>query len=324
MPQLKSRPLLWVQAVALTVRMLSVAAVLHRAKPFDAIHAQWIVPAGLVARVLRYRFGVGYLVTSHGADATRLNRGAMRAVNRWVIDGAARFVGVSRDIATQFDGVHAPVSVQPTGIDFEYWATAARPRKPVPGRVLFVGRLTPKKGVADAIHAMAGLEGCELRIVGVVPLRRALEYLVDERGLASVVTFLGGRTRDEIAEEMRSAMCVVIPSVTAPDGDRDGTPNVLGEAIAAGVPVVASRIAGIREYIQNDITGLLHEPGDVAGLRTHIRRLTAGPEECLHLARAAQERAREHLDMHVVADRYTTWYHEAIKTTGLQENSNDR
>ena len=311
MPQLTRRPALWLQAVTLVTCMTWQTLAQHlRSRP-HIVHAQWIVPSALVAYATRPITRTPYIITSRGADAFLLNSGLLKRVKLAAINGAARFVGVSRDITEQFLVTRTPLEVQPSGIDFTLWKNLVGQRAPEDGRILFIGRLTAKKGVADAIRAVSGLDDVQLRIVGNGPLAGELKELTTSVNADGKVVFLGQQKREQIADELRAAACVVIPSVDAPDGDRDGTPNVLGEAIAAGVPVVASRIAGISDYIVEGVTGLLHEPGDIAGLRACLFSLVHSPNCGDAFALNASSQFREPLDVQTVIKRYGEWYRAA-------------
>lgn len=314
MPQLTRYPPLWIQAATLVACMTWQTLAHHLRDRPDLIHAQWIVPSGLVAYVTRLLTRTPYIITSHGADAFRLNTGLWKLVKLAVINGSKRFIGVSRDITGRFLGARTRLEVQPTGVDFGLWRNLTRGRAPEDGRILFVGRLTAKKGVADAIRAVAGLDDVQLRIIGDGPLAEELKELTMSVHADDRVVFLGQRTREQVAQEFRKAACVVIPSVDAPDGDRDGTPNVLGEAIAAGVPVVASRIAGISDYVAGGETGLLHEAGDVDGLRACLRVILQSQDLSDSFAAEALARFQHDLDVRTVAQRYGEWYREALVT----------
>lgn len=312
MPQLTRRPVLWLQAVSLVVCLTLQTLAQHLRHRPTLVHAQWILPSALVASLTRLITRTPFIITSHGADAFRLNSRPLRALKSAVISRSARFIGVSRDIAEQFPAVRTPVEVQPSGVDFALWQRLVGERTPEDGRILFVGRLATKKGVGDAIRATAGLERAELRIVGDGPLSDELKELVASSGVSERVVFLGRRTREEIGIELKSAACLVIPSVDAPDGDRDGTPSVLGEAFAAGVPVVASRIAGLTDYVHHGETGLLHESGDAPALRDCLRQIMQSPDLGTNLARNALARFKDTLDVETVAARYGEWYRAAI------------
>ena len=310
-PQLKRHPGLWIQAACLLVAMSGCAVWEALKSRPSLVHAQWIIPSGLIARLLHVA-GIPYLVTARGADVFSLTGRFSRRMKHVAIKRSARFIGVSSEIVNQFPGIGVPTDVQPSGVDFRLWSDLVVARDPDPARVLYVGRLAEKKGVTDLIRAVAEMPGVRLRIVGDGPMAPLLRRTVDDLGILDRVDFLGRRSRAEVASEMRFATCIAIPSVTAADGDRDGTPNVLGEAIAARVPVVGARTAGIAELIEHGETGLLHEPGDLDSLKRCIR--SAIDDRSAAAARAQEARVRLWgvLDATQAAERYANWYRLAI------------
>lgn len=325
MPQLGANRWLYAQAVSLAVRMIWVALREFRTeRRADVLHAHWVFPAGLACFILNVAFGAPFLVSSHGADAFRLNRGPFRYINRAVLARSARLVGASKEIIEQFGEIGCEVAVQPTGVDFSLWSALVPNRAPEPGRVLFIGRLAEKKGVADGIRAVARIDGATLRVVGDGPLAAQLKDIALLAGAQDRVTFLGKLTREQVATELRSALCLIIPSITAADGDRDGTPNVLGEAIASGVPVVASQIAGLAEYIVDGETGMLHEPGDVDEIAACIQSLMNSAEDCERLPEQARSRLQTQLDISAIVETYSCWYWDAINSTSGAPDAGER
>jgi glycosyltransferase involved in cell wall biosynthesis len=142
----------------------------------------------------------------------------------------------------------------------------AKKREPGPLRILSVGRLVPKKGHVHQLAACARLKEWgipfELRIVGDGPLRRQLEM-----GMESV-TLCGARATEEVEEFYRWADVFWHTGVVAPDGDRDGTPNVVLEAMAHKLPVICGRMPGVMVAVKNEVTGLVVDvtkPGELAG-----------------------------------------------------------
>lgn len=143
--------------------------------------------------------------------------------------------------------------------------------------VLSVGRLVPKKRMMDVVSACGILVqrgvGFRCAIVGEGPLRRELEAQITALGLNAVVTLLGAMPHARlVALYGEATVFALAPQVTA-DGDRDGIPNVLAEAMAAGVPVVSSAMSGIPELIEDGRTGLLVEPEDAGALADAVERL---------------------------------------------------
>jgi glycosyltransferase involved in cell wall biosynthesis len=132
--------------------------------------------------------------------------------------------------------------------------------------VLFVGRLSPEKGVATLIEACATLP-CELRIVGSGPELPSLQALAGDK-----VTFLGALDRASVLEEMRRARVLVVPSIWF-----ESFPMILVEAFACGTPVVASRLGSLATIVEDDVTGRLAAPNDPADLRACIASLVSNP-----------------------------------------------
>jgi glycosyltransferase involved in cell wall biosynthesis len=160
-----------------------------------------------------------------------------------------------------------------------------------PGLVLHVGRLVEKKGTAALIEAMAGVEGARLAIIGDGPLRRALELRAGPS-----VQFLGPLPSDEVAAWMRRASVLAAPSLTARDGDAEGLPNVVVEAAASGLPVVATLHSGIPEAVADGETGFLVAEGDVATLAARIGTLLGSEPVRREMGAAARLLAEARFD----------------------------
>src|SRR6185437_9215841 len=150
-----------------------------------------------------------------------------------------------------------------------------------------------KKGLTYAIRAVAALrrDGVDiaLDIVGDGPLRPSLESLIAELGMGNAVRIIGARSRDEVARAMGAAHLFAAPSVTARDGDMEGIPVALMEAMASGVPVVATAHSGIPELVEDGVSGLLVPERDTDALAAAFRWLVDHPERWLSMALAAHD-----------------------------------
>lgn len=160
--------------------------------------------------------------------------------------------------------------------------------------ILSVGRLVPKKGMPDLIAACHLLmrRGVRFRslIVGEGPLRGQLEAQIRDLGVGHRVELLGAMAHDRLVGFYeRASIFALAPHVTE-DGDRDGIPNVLAEAMAAGVPVVSTSVSGIPELIENGRTGLLVRPRNTEALANALECLLADPALSRRLAVAARQR----------------------------------
>jgi glycosyltransferase involved in cell wall biosynthesis len=181
------------------------------------------------------------------------------------------------------------------GTDLERFSFSPRYRPADPPMILAVGRLVPKKGFQTLLYACRRLRQripFRCRIVGEGPLRPRLLRLIGELGLQEEVSLPGAVPHQEIPAVYRQADLLAAPSIVAPDGDRDGLPNVVTEAMATGLPVVGSRLSGIPEAIADEHNGLLTIPGESARLADALHRMltdTALRRRCIDNARRRVE-----------------------------------
>ena len=165
------------------------------------------------------------------------------------------------------------------------------PDRPV--RLLGVARLVPKKGVEVLLEALAALPPdlhWRYEHVGGGPLLDSLAGAAARLGLAKRITWRGALAQDEVANAYRAADLFVLASRIAPDGDRDGLPNVLLEAGAMGLPVVASRVGAVSELIEDGMNGRLVPPDDPAALAVALAALARDPAKRLRFGRAGRSR----------------------------------
>ncbi|MBI2194027.1 MAG: glycosyltransferase [Planctomycetes bacterium] len=196
---------------------------------------------------------------------------------------------------------HSKVQLVAHGVSLGQRPTPRQSVQQGPPLVLSVGRLEEKKGFPDLLQAFkelgqAGMDA-RLTIIGDGPEAAALVRMRGELGLESRVEMLGARPHSEVEERLRSAQVLVLASREASDGDRDGIPNVLLEAAAAGVPVAATSAGGIPEFIQHEVTGLLSPPGRPSDLAANVRNLLSDGVLAQRLAHAAREEVERGYDL---------------------------
>lgn len=162
-----------------------------------------------------------------------------------------------------------------------------------PARLVSIGRMVPKKGFDVLLRALALLreEGVapETELVGDGPLRPQLEQAARDLGLEKTVRFTGALEPEQTAERLRRAHAFVLACRKGPDGDMDGIPVALMEAMAIGRPVVSTRISGIPELL-GDGCGLVTEPDDPRSLADGLRLLLTDTDLAARLARAGRLR----------------------------------
>lgn len=166
--------------------------------------------------------------------------------------------------------------------------------------ILSVGRLVPKKGMRDLVTACGLLRdrGISFRcdIVGEGPLREELQQHIGELRLLDIVSLLGSMTHDHLIEVYGQATLFVLAPQITENGDRDGIPNVLVEAMAAGLPVVSTTVSGIPELVEHGRTGILVQPADPAALATAIAGLLPDLSARNAFAAAAQCQLKERFE----------------------------
>lgn len=275
------------------------AAHLLAGREIDHVHAHFIDRAATVALIISRLRGVPYSVTAHAVDIY-----VSPALLPEKIAGAKFIATVSRYNVVQLDRASGGRSTDRLkciylGIDLENYEPGDG-AGPGPITVLAVGRLTEKKGFTYLLRACQVLRErgrrfrCE--IVGDGPLRD--ELAAESRGLslADTVTFCGALPHPEVIEKYRRSHVFVLPCVVGEDGDRDGTPTVLLEAMAMRLPVVSTRLSGIPELVEDGVNGLLVPPGDVAALADALARLLDDREARLRLGERGRETVETSFD----------------------------
>ena len=178
------------------------------------------------------------------------------------------------------------------GIDAEQFRTAARQREP--GRIVCVCRLSPKKGLDIAIRACAKLRDNNVtflfEIAGDGPQGRDLEDLIERLGLSDKVKLLGARPNDQLTELFSRASVFLMPCVKTADGDMDGIPVAMMEAMACNIPVVSTRISGIPELVEDGITGRLAPEKDADALAQILQELLVDTDKIEQFGKAGRER----------------------------------
>lgn len=247
---------------------------------YDIVHAHWLIPQGIVQSF----FKKPYIVTGHGGDVVSLNKGIIKKLKMKCLRKAGRVTVVSEYLKKRVQELVPEIEpeVISMGVDTRKFGRQYRVEnyfgqgdKKV---VLFVGRLAEKKGVAYLIEAMKQIDAL-LVIVGNGPLRKTLEEQAEQVG-KDRIRFLGEKTHEELKKIYASADIFVAPSVTAKDGDQEGLGLVLLEAMASGLPVVASKSGGITQIIKDGENGLLCEEKCVWQLAENICALLN--DECLY------------------------------------------
>ena len=257
-------------------------------------YAHFLHTPASVARYAALMTGLPWSVSAHAKDIWTTPEWEKREK----LDEAAWAVTCTRAGAEHLDAL-APgkVSLVYHGLDAARFPPApARPARDgtsEPVRILSVGRAVPKKGYADLVAALALLPGdlnWRFEHIGGGPLLGALKQ--QAAPLGDKVAWRGAQAEDAVRAAYREADLFVLASRISDDGDRDGLPNVLMEALSQGCPVIATAVSAIPELVADGVTGALVQPNDRAALAAAIARLARDPALRARLAAAGEARVR--------------------------------
>ena len=267
-----------------------------RAISVDHVHAHFAGMAARTAFWINKFFSITFSFTAHANDIfsprqfeiglDKLVDGARVIVTE--TDYAARFL--REQFSSHADRVHRIYN----GLDLVEFGRADFSSNPP--LIIAVGRLIPKKGFGDLIRSCALLAQrgklfrCE--IIGEGPLEKELRLQIDELHLQNDVVLAGAKPQTQLRGRLAAANVFVLPSVIDPDGGMDNLPTVIMEAMASGLPVVSTNLAGIPEMIIENQTGFLVQPGDTAAMADAIETVINDSSSAARLGHSGHERAR--------------------------------
>jgi glycosyltransferase involved in cell wall biosynthesis len=256
----------------------------HRRWPFDVIHAHMLVPDGWAAAAVGAELEVPVVATGHRADVLDVPaRGARHAAQvERAVETIDQVVTVSRAIGDAAEALGRPrraIRVVPNGADTQVFypreRRAARERLGLPPdepTISYVGKLVPRKGVDTMVEAMGVLAARRdpvplLVVAGIGELRGAMEARASELGVGDRIRFLGKVPHEEVPWVMATGDVFVLPSLS------EGLPTVVCEAMACGLPVVATAVDGTPEAVRDGETGYLVPPREPKALADALGRV---------------------------------------------------
>lgn len=290
-------PMLARMEAADVVQAVQTARHAHR-RGLTHLHAHFASLAGRVAAVAATLAGVGFSLTCHAKDL--FHDDVDDELLRDTLGAADTVITISEynvaHLGERFPEVADRIRLVHNGLELTRFPY--RDPAPVDGTldVLAVGRLVEKKGFDVLIDAAARLDdGICVRIAGAGELHDDLAARIERAGLADRVTLLGARSQSEIVQLLGCADVLVTPSVVGADGNADGLPTVLLEAMATGVPCLASDVTGIGEVV-TPTTGILLPPGDADALAEALAAVRHPDFDRVGRARAARALIEQQFD----------------------------
>jgi glycosyltransferase involved in cell wall biosynthesis len=284
-------------------------------KKIDHLHAHFAHDPALIAYLVNCMTGIPYSFTAHARDLYQVPEKALtdrihqaRAVITCCRSNLEYLNQLAPAQKSKFSLVYHGVNLK----DFQPVSNPGASLVPKVPVILSVGRLVEKKGFKDLLRALLTVKGkgvqFQCAIYGDGPLGKQLKAWIEEHDMAGEVMLHGDRTQHELVAAYHSATLFILTPVQTEDGDRDGIPNVLVEAMAVGLPVITTAVAGIPELVDNNQNGLLYQPHDVEGISSGIIELLGNVEKRRQFGRAASKKVREQFDIVQAAQQLKTLF----------------
>jgi colanic acid/amylovoran biosynthesis glycosyltransferase len=299
-----------------TLSALRTAAPFFGREAYDVVHCHF-GPIGVRALSLR-EMGVlrGRLVTTfYGFDVSRHVRRAGRDVYRELFRESDLVLAVSEHMRERLVELGCDPGkgvVHRIGVNCDRFTFRERAGGGGAARIASVSRLVEKKGLEFAIRAVGRLVerglAVRYRIAGDGELRQPLARLVSELGLGGHVAFLGALTHESVVEVLDETDVFLAPSTVSAQGDEEGVPTAIMEAMAMGIPVVSTFHSGIPELVEDGVSGLLAKERDVAGLAEKLGYLATHPGCWPAMGRAGRAQVERGFDIARLNDRLVELY----------------
>jgi glycosyltransferase involved in cell wall biosynthesis len=287
-------------------------------QPIAHLHAHFCHTPASVALFASELSGLPFSFTAHAkdiytSDPSQLARKMASA--RFIVTCTrynAQYLGrIAADA-----GISTPIHTIYHGIDVDFFKFAPPAKNAPPYEILSVGRLVPKKGYEDLLAALELLDrsGLDFRFthIGSGEIEPQIKDLVRRLGLGHRVRMLGTLSHEEVISYYRNADCFALACKVALNGDRDGIPNVLVEAMAVGLPVVATRVSAIPELVEDGVTGTLVEPDNPRAMAEAIGGLLRRPAEARSLVERARARVEQDFDNKQCVMRLHSLFRDAL------------
>lgn len=283
-----------------------------RHQELQHVHAHMAHSATGLAMYVAKALKIPFSFTGHAQDLFVSSNGLKQKLARTA--GVAAISHWHQDFYRRISPGIGLAPVIRCGVDTRQFAPSAKEGSDTI-KILAVGRLVPKKGFDHLLHAIDNLrqrgfldKQTHVIIAGGGPEEQRLKCLIEELRLEKLVTMPGEQSNAKVRDLMHDTDIFVLPCVEAKDGDRDGIPVVLMEAMACGLPVVAGDIDPIRELVQHQKTGLMVSAADHDALADALLALISNPDYRNQLGKAGREMVEAEFSKTVNVERLTRFF----------------
>ncbi len=297
------------------------AKLCRRPDNYDLLHAHY-GPIGKNFRFARTLWNAPSIVTFHGYDFSSWPRREGRGTYSKLFETVDAVTTHSDHALQELRMLGCPPSklhrLPVSSVDTSEFPFRERVLKPdEPARILTVARLVEKKGLDYSIRAVAQVSEAhpEIRydIIGEGPLRSKIEALIQQLGMERSINLHGAHDRDYVRRLIAEAHLFILASVTATDGDQEGTPVSLMEAQASGLPVLSTRHSGIPEVVLDGQSGFLVPERDVSALAERLIYLLNHPQVWPEMGRSGRKHIEEGYDIRKLALQQVELYQATVK-----------
>lgn len=282
-------------------------------KQIDILNPHWIIPQGFVAVIVKFITRKKVVLTVHGGDVFNITSKPMTALKRFILKHADEVCPNSEATMQGCKTIfNRSYTIIPMGIDMKKFEVkvpsgALQKKYDLHGfTILFVGRLTEVKGVKYLLEAAKKMVeqkmDFKVLIVGDGPLKHDFSDYINRHGLKNHVTLTGWVDSSQLNEYYSVADVFVGPSISEPQG------LVFVEALAAGTPVVASKVGGIVDIVSHGETGYLVQPRSSDALVDRLRYLMEHPDILKVFSAHARVSVRRRFSWHATTERYTALF----------------
>lgn len=286
-------------------------------KPYDIVHFQFGEAALKCLPLRRSKvFGGKWVISFRGYDiSSYVKQNGQDIYNRLFQEGDLLLSNSEffRQRLIHLGSDPKRTMVYRSGVDcskFKFMLKSLRQGECV--RITTVGRLVEKKGIEFSVKAVARLVkenmDLEYEIIGDGPLKNVMEDLIDGLGMKDRIRLIGAKDQETVIERLKQSHIFLSSQVTAQDGDQNGPDNTVKEAMAIGLPVIASRSGAIEEVVEDGKTGLLTEERDINGIAEKLKSLIGRPQDWPSITIAARKFVEENYNLEKLNDELVARY----------------
>ena len=292
------------------------------------IHAHWVLPNGFIAAIASKILGIPFIISLHGSDIFMADKNFLfRAIARWTFKQSSYVTACSQELYERAKRINKEIN-----IELIPWGADPQKFKPLENReeirrkydwasdeiiISTLGRMVYKKGFSQLLDIAPDLINSNPKIQFVIggsgPLENELKEKADKLGLSKTVSFPGPIPWNEVPEFLGASDIFVLPSQRDEAGNLDGLPTVLLEAMACGLPCIASDVGGVSLVIESGKNGLLIPSASLKDLKNSILQLIQEDGNRNKLAQAARKSVIEIYNWKVVSEKFEELYKISLK-----------